>query len=243
VRLSVLCAGHADVDKGAILTPGSGDGTRVLIPVPMYLVETGDARILIDTGMHPVHIDDPRHTFGGSPLDDAILPVMRPEDRLERRLAGAGLALADVTHVVNTHLHFDHCGQNDRFAGTAITVQRDAYETAVAEDRYAREYFERPELRYDLVDGDLELVPGVELIRAPGHAPGLQAVLVRVPARPVLLCGDAIAVPEQLERDNWLACADPAQARASARRLARLAEATGATMLFGHDPAQWRELA
>jgi N-acyl homoserine lactone hydrolase len=243
VRLSVLCAGHADVDKGAILTPGSGDGTRVLIPVPMYLVETGDARVLVDTGMHPVHIDDPRHTFGGSPLDDAILPVMGPEDRLERRLAEAGLAPADVTHVVNTHLHFDHCGQNDRFAGTAITVQRDAYETAVAEDRYAREYFERPELRYDLVDGDLELVPGVELIRAPGHAAGLQAVLVRLPARTVLLCGDAIAVPEQLERDNWLACADPTQARASARRLVGIAEATGATMLFGHDPAQWRELA
>ena len=193
--------------------------------------------------MHPVHIGEPRHTFGGSPLDDAILPVMGPGDRLEPRLAEAGLALADVTHVVNTHLHFDHCGQNDRFAGTAITVQRDAYETAVAEDRYAREYFERPELRYDLVDGDLELVPGVELIRAPGHAPGLQAVLVRLPARTVLLCSDAIAVREQLERDNWLACADPAQARASARRLVGIAEAAGATMLFGHDPAQWRELA
>jgi N-acyl homoserine lactone hydrolase len=244
VRLWILTAGFADVDKGVILTPGSGDGTRVRIPVPMYLVERDDdTTILIDTGMHPVHIDEPRHTFAHSPLDDAILPIMGPGDRLEHRLGELGLGIPDVTHVVNTHLHFDHCGQNGLFEGVPIVVQREAYETAAAEEGYAHEYFDRRGLGYERVDGDVELVPGVTLIAAPGHAAGMQAVLVELPASGrVLLCGDAIGVREQLDAGNWLASADPASAKASAARLARIAGETGARMIFGHDVEQWHGL-
>jgi N-acyl homoserine lactone hydrolase len=244
MKLFVLQAGFADVDKGDVLTPGSGDGTVMRIPVPMYLVEHDDrSRTLIDTGMHPVHVEDPGHTFAGSPLADAIAPVMRPEDRLEHRLAELGLAVRDITRVVNTHLHFDHCGQNGLFPGVPILVQRAAYEPAMAEDGYARAYFDRPGLRYELVDGDVEPAPGLCLVASPGHAAGFQAVLVRLPVTgEVLLCGDAIAVREQLDTGNWQACADPVFGEASAARLRSLADDTGALMIFGHDPQQWDEL-
>ena len=172
MKLFVLHAGWADVDKGAILTPGSGDGTTVRIPVPMYLVEHDDgSRTLIDTGMHSVHVEDPGHTFGGSPLEDTITPIMRSEDRVEHRLGELGLGVADVTRVVNTHLHFDHCGQNFLFGDVPILVQRAAYEPAVAEAGYAREFVDRPGLRYELLDGDAEPAPGLRLIVAPGMRP------------------------------------------------------------------------
>lgn len=244
MRLFVLLAGWADVDKGAILTPGSGDGTTVRIPVPMYLVEHDDgSRTLIDTGMHPVHVEEPGHTFGGSPLEDTITPIMRSEDRVERRLGELGLGVADVTRVVNTHLHFDHCGQNFLFDDVPILVQRAAYEPAVAEAGYAREFVDRPGLRYELLDGDAEPAPGLHLVVAPGHAAGFQAVLVQLPRTgAVLVCGDAIAVREQLETENWQACADPVAGAASAARLKRVAQETGALLVFGHDPEQWHDL-
>jgi len=243
VKLWILTAGHADVDKGAVLTPGSGDGTRTTIAVPMYLVETGDARILVDTGMHPVHIDDPHHTFRGSPIDEAVVPVMRDEDRLERRLGELGLGVGDLTHAVNTHLHFDHCGQNGALAGIPILVQRAAYESATAEPGYAHEYLAVPGLDYVLLDGDAEPAPGVRLLAAPGHAPGMQAVLVALPrSGPLLLCGDAIAAREQLDTGNWGAADDPDAAAATAARLCRIAGETGARMVFGHDVEQWGEL-
>jgi N-acyl homoserine lactone hydrolase len=244
VKLFVLQAGFADVDKGEVLTPGSGDGTMVRIPVPMYLVEHDDgSRTLIDTGMHPVHVDDPGHTFAGSPLADAIAPIMRHEDRLEHRLGELGVGVGDITRVVNTHLHFDHCGQNGLFEGAPILVQRAAYEAATAEEGYASAYFDRPGLRDELVEGDAEPAPELCLVAAPGHAAGFQAVLVRLPSTgDVLLCGDAIAVPEQLDTGNWQACADPVFGEASAARLRGIADDTGALMVFGHDPEQWRGL-
>jgi ribonuclease BN (tRNA processing enzyme) len=64
--------------------------------------------------MHPAHIDDPSHSFGLENAD-TVLARMRPGDRLEHRLAEVGLEIADITHVVNTHLHPDHCGGNFLF--------------------------------------------------------------------------------------------------------------------------------
>ena len=90
-----------------------------------------------------------------------------------------------------------------------------------------------------------EGMTSVVLTVGPGHS--LREAACRMAERKV---GAAVVVDPDgqgpgivTERDNWLACADPAQARASARRLVGIAEAAGATMLFGHDPAQWRELA
>jgi N-acyl homoserine lactone hydrolase len=168
---------------------------------------------------------------------------MREEDKLENRLGEIGLSVDDITHVVNTHLHFDHCGQNYLFTKAPIILQREHYEIAKRDPDYPHEYFDLPELRYELVEGDLELFRGVRGITAPGHVPGLMALLVTLPrSGSILLCIDAIYTREHIERDIWDHCPDPAAAKHSAEKLQRIAADENATMIFGHDAAQWETL-
>jgi N-acyl homoserine lactone hydrolase len=127
----VLFLGECCIDKGAVISPGVGDGKRVHIPIPAYLVQTDDGKnIVIDTGMHRGHIEDPEYTWRGQEISQILLPVMRPEDYLVRRLADLDLAVEDITHVINTHLHFDHAGCNGLFKHAPIYVQREHYNVA-----------------------------------------------------------------------------------------------------------------
>jgi glyoxylase-like metal-dependent hydrolase (beta-lactamase superfamily II) len=147
MRLYVIPAGTLRIDKGAVFTPGIDDGVLIEIPVPVYLIRTdNDENVLVDTGLHPAHIDDPSHSFGLENADE-VLARMQPEDRLERRLAEVGLGIADITHVVNTHLHPDHCGGNFLFPHAEIIVQREHYQEALA----------HPEIAGDAIDTEEHL--------------------------------------------------------------------------------------
>jgi N-acyl homoserine lactone hydrolase len=245
MKLYVLHCGDCSIDKGRIFTPGVDEGKMVRIPIPVFLIETDDGeRVVVDTGMHPVHIEEPSHTFGEmSPDEEWIVPIMRQEDTLEHRLGEIGLSVDDVTHVINTHLHFDHCGQNFLFTKVPIILQREHYELAKQDENYPHEYFDLPELRYELIDGDQQLFQGVRGITAPGHVPGLMALLVTLPnSGKMLLCSDAIYTREHIDRDIWDHCPDPASAKRSAEKLKQIAADEQATMIFGHDIAQWETL-
>jgi N-acyl homoserine lactone hydrolase len=244
MKLYILFAGECCIDKGKLFTPGRDEGKRQHIPIPVFLVETNGHRVLVDTGMHPVHIEDPDHTFGNMPpYNDWILPMMRPEDRLEHRLGEIGLKVSDITDVINTHLHFDHCGQNFLFPHAPIHVQRDHYELALKDDGYPSENFDLPDLKYELIEGDVELFPGIRTITVPGHVPGLQALMFSLPnSGNILLCGDAIDTREHVEHDLWEHCLDPTAAKESAEKLKRIAKEEDAMMLFGHDLEQWKTL-
>ena len=131
MRLYVIPAGTLRIDKGAVFTPGIDEGVLIEVPVPVYLIRTDDENVLVDTGLHPAHIDDPSYSFGLENAD-TVLARMQPEDRLEPRLAEVGLEIADITHVVNTHLHADHCGGNFLFPHAELIVQREHYQEALA---------------------------------------------------------------------------------------------------------------
>ena len=127
------------------------EGERM--PVYVHVIDHPDARVLVDTGMtelHPAVAD----------LDPRLVPLSEQD-----------FDLAGVDVVVNTHLHFDHCGGNHLFAGRPIYVQRQELEDARSEDDYTiREWVEAPGVRYEPVDGELELLPGLRLVRAGPHA-------------------------------------------------------------------------
>ena len=125
------------------------------MPVNVHVIDHPDARVLVDTGMTELH------------------PAVADMDPRLSPLSEQDFDLAGIDIVVNTHLHFDHCGGNHLFAGKPIYVQRQELDDARSEDDYTiREWVEAPGVRYEPVDGELELLPGLRLVPAPGHTRG-----------------------------------------------------------------------
>lgn len=246
MRLYVLSLGASDVDKGAMLTPGIDRGVWVSAPVPSYLVETDDGRrVLIDTGLHPGHIADPGMTWRGQPeMESALRTAMREEHTIEHQLALIGLAVADITDVVISHLHFDHCGQLFRFTEQPIHIAQEHLTAARANPAvFPARFFDLPQLRYAPSALSGELAFGIEALETPGHAPHHRSFLIELPrSGPMILAIDAILSRHQLEHGSWSQHPDPDAARRSGEALAALARGRGAELLFGHDPDQWAQI-
>ena len=237
MRLYCLDLGWLDLDRRVIM-PGSPAGERLRVPVPAYLVEAGShGTVLVDTGMsRPVLTG--RQRFG-----DAIRPVDTAGAYVVDRLSALGVEPASVTHVVATHFHFDHAGGLGEFAHATIVAQRAAFEAARQGSILERAAVDQPGLRWQLVDGDTDLLPGVRLLDTSGHTRGHQSVLVTLGSgRRFLLAIDAIYTRAQLAAEDWGAYVDPEAARASARKVQELAAQTGATLVYGHDLEQWQSL-
>ena len=241
MRLYLLPLGYCRVDKGRVLTPGVGEGEPIDTPVWATLLDTPIGWVLVDTGMNPVHVEDPDATFRGTPNEDLIQPVMAEDDAVVNRLAEVGVAPGDLRYVINTHLHFDHCGGNPSLPDATFLVQRAEYEAA---KRFPEEYAPRDYApagaTYEFLEGPHTVCPGVELIPTPGHTLGHQSVLVRFDERTVILAADAIVLRETLEgvQGVWR---DPVAGAESVRRLVRLADAENAELLVGHDPDAWAQ--
>jgi glyoxylase-like metal-dependent hydrolase (beta-lactamase superfamily II) len=124
-------------------------------------IEHPDGLVLVDTGMIDTTpaIEEDGEEWHPYPL---------PDDLVSR-----------VAVVVNTHLHFDHCGGNRLFPGIPIHVQRRELADARTENNYTvREWVDFPGATYVEHDGEAEILPGVRLLPAPGHTAGHQIVVV-----------------------------------------------------------------
>ncbi|MST32622.1 MBL fold metallo-hydrolase [Acidimicrobiaceae bacterium USS-CC1] len=243
MELFVLPLGECCCDY-EVIAPGVRDGHRVHIPVNAFLIRLPDDRlVLVDTGMSRLHVRDPELTWRGTPNGEALLPAMRKEDSLLFRLAQLEVAPQDIDFVINTHLHFDHAGNNDLLGRATFFVQRDQYEQAKGNPSFPNQYWNLPSLSYELLDGATELWGGIEVRATPGHCEGHQSVVVRLPETgTVILCGDAVYCQDNFDRDAWDGQADPELARQSAHELRHLAEHDGALMVYGHDPEQFHTL-
>jgi len=92
--------------------------------------------------------------------------------------------------VINTHLHFDHCGGNRLFPGIPIHVQRRERAAAREPGYTIPEWVEFEGARYVELDGEAEIAPGVRVLPTPGHTPGHQSVLVDTEDGLVVVAGD-----------------------------------------------------
>lgn len=241
MRLYIFHLGNCHVDKGRVLTPGLDQGTWWTIPILGYLIQTDDGKnILVDTGMDKVHIENPDATFGGTPFGEVLKVQMGEDDYVVNQLAKLGLKPEDIDILVATHFHFDHAGNMRDFVNSEIVVQRDCYEDIMRENAaYPKSTFDIPNLKWHIIDGDIEIAPGVTLLKTPGHVPGHMSILLDLPRTGKMVISiDAIYVQDNLDKDNWGAHSDPDAARTSAKKLQGIAEREGARLLYGHDPNQ-----
>ena len=93
--------------------------------------------------------------------------------------------------VVNSHLHFDHCGNNELFPHAEIFVQERELVVARTTVHTVRKWFDYEGARIIPVSGDMEICPGIKLLSSPGHTPGHQSVLIETTNGRVLVAAQA----------------------------------------------------
>ncbi len=212
-----------------------GDMPEYQIPIVCYLVQTGDGKnILIDSGL-PESIPEDASDFKNG------------QDVIEQ-LASIGLQPDDIDTVISTHYDIDHAGRHAAFTKAHYVVQRVHHLDAATNPRFAalRPEWDQPMARIQLVDGDTELQPGLELIETSGHVPGHQSVLVRLPKTgTILLTVDAVPFGAGFTRDEQDNNSNPngEAGRASTIKLLDLVEREQiGLVIFGHDNEQWKTL-
>src|SRR4051812_21440962 len=201
-----------------------------------YLVQTQDGQnILIDSGFP----------------EDYALPDGTLLDTTQHVIAQLGtleLTPDDIDLVICTHLDIDHVGFHDAFTGAEFIIQREQYDLAQGgHQRFqnGQAHWNHPAMRYRVIDGDTELLPGLSLIESSGHTPGHQSVLLQLQETgSVLLAIDAVPLARlfTIERKAWPFDDNEEHLIASTQKLLDLAEREGAVVIFGHDGEQWKSL-
>jgi glyoxylase-like metal-dependent hydrolase (beta-lactamase superfamily II) len=228
------------LDGGAFTSPaglwrkGEDMERQVRFPVPVYLIEVGEERILVDTGLNPDAAADAAGHYEGA---DSIGFF-----QLEQEMPLAGqVDLDSLTGVILTHLHFDHAGGLALLPDDLpIYMQRREWEATRDPEAVARNFFlprdyEGVEDQVVFVDGDRDLFGdgSIELLFTPGHTPGHQSV--RVGER-LVIGADVTHFAAGLDDHRLPIFGDDLDVQlASAERLRALRDA-GAEVRPGHDP-------
>ena len=147
-------------------------------PVLVFAIRHGQGLVLVDTGIGT----------GNEWIDEHYDPRGRA---VRDALRGAALDPDAVRLVINTHLHWDHSGQNASFPNVPIVVQQAEWDVAWDEGFTVTEWLDFEGARYQRVSGDAELMPGLRVLSTPGHTPGHQSVSVDTDDGLVLIVGQA----------------------------------------------------
>ncbi len=224
----------------------TGVDETATLPIPSWLVEHRDGLLLFDTGLHP----DLQHSsdrLGGAA--ETFTPDFQQGEELSARLEARGIRPSDITHIVFSHLHFDHVGGTAEIPDARIIV--DAAEWATRLDPELMAGGSRHPEDFDLghavqtvtgahdVFGDGQVV----CVPTPGHTVGHQSLRVELDSGPVVLTSDCIYFEQmltQMRTPEW--GHDTDQQLVSMAELRRLRDDEGCRLIYGHDVAQIRAL-
>lgn len=251
---AVQCGGEG-ADIAAFDPFDSTVGTKISIPWFFYVIVHPKGIVLFDTGGHPSLAIDARGRLGSHA--DLWSVNMKIGDDVVSKLAELGLKPADITCIVQSHLHYDHAGGLQFFPHTQVYIQRDelpfAFAPPVYQGGYIRSDFD-VELQWHEVLGEHDLFGDgrVILVPTPGHTPGHQCLLVKLERRTLLLLGDAAYIVQKM-RDRRLPARywNPDALIASWEHIEELEKKYSAELIASHElayrslvkvaPDQWYE--
>lgn len=229
---------------------------RRIVPDERNRIQLGMRCLLIEHDIGPVLID----TGAGNKENEKFYEIYGVENRgehgptaLEDGLLQVGVRPEDVVLVINSHLHFDHAGGNTvregvdsvrpAFVNARYVVQRGEYEFAThINERTAGSYFAhnfvplREAGRFDLIEGDREIVSGIRSVHTPGHTPWHQSLLIESDGERALYLADLIPTAAHLPLP-WIMGYDvePLVTLETKRRVLKRAQAEDWLLVFEHD--------
>lgn len=220
------------LELGTFIRPAeeTGTGTPRVEAVLGYVARTAAGMLLLDTGLGEA----------GEETEAWYRPVRA---KIQDALHAVGLSIDDIDLVVNCHLHFDHIGGNPSFAGRPIFCQQGELAAARAADYTVPALVDFAGARYELLDGEAEIAPGVHIIPTPGHVDGHQSVVLECEDGSIVLAGQSHDTASQWSSDALAARAaalghHPPLPTAPAW-MARLLEFDPKRVVFAHDAAVW----
>ena len=241
-RLYVLNCGENDTRDLSPWSPGFNVGKAWQFSDSCYLIRHGKDLLLWESGVSDAIAAMP----DGLTVGNGML-TLHVRKTLRSQLHELGIAPSQITQLGFSHFHGDHVGNANLFTSATLYVQRPEYEAAFGPDPgkfgYNPAFFNRlRDSNIVQLDGDHDLFGdgSVMILSTPGHTPGHQSLLVRLPKTgPVLLSGDAVHF-----RENWDNRRVPArnfdkeQSLASMQKLADILEREHAQLWINHDKAQ-----
>ncbi|MGH7774279.1 MAG: MBL fold metallo-hydrolase [Candidatus Binatia bacterium] len=248
-----LLDGHFRLDGGAMFgvvprvlwekTNPPDERNRILLALGALLIKAHGKYALIDTGI-------------GNKGDEKFCDIYGVDRRpsLEESLAEIGLTPKEIQIVVNTHFHFDHAGGDTTrledgrivptFSKAEYYVQRDEWRFAMTPNERTRASYlvENYEVlskldRLNLLDGDAEILPGIRVIRTPGHTEHHQSVIVESEGNTACFLGDLIPTSSHLPLPYIMGYdLFPLTTLETKRRLLEQAYEEAWLLVFQHDP-------
>ena len=215
-----------------LLVRRAPEGVRFVVPIPFYLIEHGNKRVLFDTGQQPLKRE--------LPPDAPFITEMEDCDRAVNQLKGHGIDPQSITHIILSHSHGDHADGLQDLPDVECFIQQPEF-TAASSAGLREQYAAR---KWHLLSGEYDLCGDGRIILLPtyGHTPGHQSLLLTLDdGQRLLLAVDAAYTEEALEQYPL----DEEDGRHPYwQSIARLREfrQQGVRVIPGHDPETWKKI-
>lgn len=249
-ELTVFSDGIYHLDGGAFfgVVPKSM-WSRKMAPNELNLINAGLNSLLIRTGEKNILVE----TGIGNKMPDRLVRIYGQPAKLLDHLSAGGIAPEDIDLVINTHLHFDHCGWNTVRSNGQVkaTFPKATYYVQEGEWKHGRLQLERDAISYmpdnydpllkngqmQLLRGDREIAPGISVRVFPGHTANLQAVIIESGGKKACYISDLIPTSAHIDL-TWVMAFDLFPLQSIESRKAFYAEAIPERWLtiFTHDP-------
>jgi glyoxylase-like metal-dependent hydrolase (beta-lactamase superfamily II) len=213
---------------------------RLTIGLNSVLVRTGKMNVLIETGI-------------GNKLPEKHKKIWETEEKLLANLRETGVAPEDIDIVINSHLHFDHCGWNTvhRDGRAVATFPKAKYYAPEGEWRHGQLQLERDRVSYisdnynplidsgqmQLLNGQVEIVPGICVVPTPGHTRNMNAVMIQSGGKTACYISDLIPTSWHLD-PTWVMAYDlfPLETIDNKKKYYERAIPEQWLTIFTHDP-------